>query len=640
VPPPLTALVERLLEKEPSSRFQSAADLVWALEQLDVPAGDTSPQLPAVPPPRRLSVRVRMAVAALTVLTGIAGAWWLRPDAGSPQGSGGLTRFTWTLPEGLSLESAPVVAPDGARLVFVGADAVGRRLYLRELASLDAVAIPGTEGARQPFWSPEGESVGFFAAGKLMKVAVRGGTPVALADAPDPRGGTWNRAGTIVFQPLYRDSSLFRVSSAGGSIEPVTRLDEASGDVTHKWPVFLPDGEHFLFQVVSLDDARRGVYLGDLGDPGRSAVLLFRSEAGAAYVPLSDGRSGLVVSAMGDRVEVRRFDHVSLRVQGDARMLPLAAAAGTPHHEPMLGASRGLLAFSAVHVPWGVHPAAVNLDGSDLRLWPDAELGGWLRLSPDGRQLLRTIVDPLRGNPDIWGEDVARGTRVRVTTSRDFDVSPVWSTDGQQIAFRTGTVSKASLALAAADGTGTPAVLPCPQPVCEPTDWSPDGRMLAVNAGGDVWMVSVETGTASIPLLAEGFVERDARFTPDGRWVAYVSEESGRPEVSVRSLSGAPNRLVVSSGGGDQPVWRRDGRELFFVGSDGRLRSAAVRATGVSDLVVGVPKPLNVPPLAERHWGTVYDVSPDGTRVFLPRPDSGPVSREVGIVLNWLDLLQ
>jgi Tol biopolymer transport system component len=639
VPPQVTALVERLLEKEPSFRFQSAADLAWALEQLDVPAGNTSPRLPpAAPPPRRASARVKAVAAALFVLTVTTGAWLLRPDAGPTQGSGGLTRFTWTLPEGLSLASAPVVAPDRARLLFVGADAAGRRLFIRDLASLDAVAVPGTEGARQPFWSPDGESIGFFAAGKLMKVAVRGGTPVALADAPDPRGGAWNRAGTIVFQPLYRDSSLFRVSSAGGSVQPVTQLDDARGDVTHKWPVFLPDGEHFLFQVVSLDDARRGVYMGHLGTPARDAVPLFRSDTGAAYVPPSDGRSGFIVSAMGDHVEVRRFDHVSLTLQGDARMLPLAAAAGTPRGEPMLGASRSVLAYSAVDLPWAVHPAAVNLDGSDLRLWPDAELGGWLRVSPDGRQLLRTIVDPLRGNPDIWVEDLVRGTRLRVTTSRGFDVSPVWSTDGRRIAFRTGTVSKASLALAAADGTGTPAVLPCPQPVCEPTDWSPDGRLLAVNAGGDIWTVSTNAGTPSVPLLAEGFVERDARFSPDGQWIAYVSEETGRPEVSVRSLTGAPNRQVISNGGGDQPVWR--GGALFYVGPDGRLQSVSVRAEGGSNLVVGAPEPRNVPPLAERHWGTVYDVSPDGTRVFLPRPDPRPAPREVGIVLNWIDLLQ
>jgi len=403
--------------------------------------------------------------------------------------------------------------------------------------------------------------------------------------------------------------------------------------------VFLPDGEHFLFQVISVDDSRRGVYLGRLGEPARSAALLFRSGSGPAYVPMADGRTGFILSAMGDHVEVRQFDHVSLTLKGDPRRLRLAAAGGTPHHEPMLNATRNVLAFSSTEVPWGTHPAAMDLDGGNLRLWPNAELGGWLRLSPDGGQLLRTIVDPLRGNPDVWVEDLARGTTVRVTRSRDFDVSPVWSPDGRRVAFRTGTVGKAELALAAADGTGSASRLPCPKDVCEPTDWSPDGHLLVVNAGDDVWTVSADGGAASAPLLAEHFVERDARFSPDGRWLAYVSDESGRPEISVRSLSGPPIRVVASSGGGDQPVWGRNGSELFYVGSGGRLHSVAISAAGTSGLVVGIPKALNVPPLGTRHWGTVYDVSHHGTpRVFLPHASRKPPAREIGIVLNWMEL--
>lgn len=640
VPPQLTAIVERLLEKEPQARFQSAADLAWAIEHVEPSPVQASTRSPAAEPSTRLRLADARVVAAAIVLAVLGVIWSFWPAAGTGSVPLPLAQFTWTLPEGMWLESAPVVAPDRARLVFVGAEASGRRLFVRDLSSRDAVAIPGTEGAQQPFWSPDGQWVGFFAAGKLMKVALHGGAPAALADAPNPRGGTWNASGVIVFQPLFRDSTLFSVPSSGGSPEPVTQFDAAGGDATHKWPVFLPDGEHFLFQVVALEEARRGVYLARLGDPGRKAVRLFRSDTGATYVPPSDGGSGFILSAMGDHVEVRRFNQRSLELEGDARTLRLAAAAGTPHHEPMLSASRDVLAFSSVHVPWGTHTAAVNLDGSDVRLWPDAELGGWLRLSPDGRQLLRAVVDPLRGAPDIWVEDLARGTRVRVTTSRGFNVSPVWSTDGRRVAFRTGTASKGHLALAAADGTGDHVVLPCPGQVCEPTDWSPDGRLLMVNAGDDVWTVSIESGAASAPLLTEGFVERDARFSPDGRWMAYVSEESGRPEVSVRALSGTPNRLVVSSGGGDQPVWRRDGRALFYVRPDGRLHSVPVREDGSANLVVGVPTPLNVPPLAPRHWGTVYDVSPDGKRVFLPRPDGRPAPRAIDLVLNWTGLLQ
>ena len=639
VPRRMTAIVERLLEKEPQARFQSAADLAWALEHLDSPARDDSPAVAGVVPSSRSRAGALMTIgAALIAVTALA-VWWLQPEPSRTGPSGQPAQFTWTLPEGLSLDSAPVVAPDQGRFAFVGADASGRRLFVRDLSSLDAVAIPGTEGARQPFWSPDSQHVGYFAGGKLMRVAVSGGPPVRLANAPDPRGGTWNEDGTILFQPLYRDSNLFRVSARGESLAAVTQLDGAAGDVTHKWPVFLPDGKHFLFQLISLDDSRRGIYLGRLDAPPSDARMLFRSETGAAYVPLPDRRSGLILSAMGDHVEVRRFDQTTWTLQGDARTLRLGAAAGTPRHEPMLAASHDVLAFSPAFVPWGIHPASFDRDGRQLRVWPEAELGGWLRLSPDGKQLLRAVVDPLRGNPDIWIEDVARGTRVKVTSSSSLDVSPVWSPDGRRVAFRTGTTSSAQIALAAADGTGSHTVLSCPQPVCEPTDWASDGSLL-VNAGSDVWTVATDGATPSTAFLAGPSVERDARFSNDGRWIAYVSEESGRPEVSLRSRSGIPNRVVVSSNGGDQPVWRRDGRELFYVTPDGRLHSVSVRVDQSSNLVLGDATPLNVPRLGGRHWGTVYDVSRDGGQVFLPMPGTRPPAREVGLVMNWTRLLK
>lgn len=639
VPLRLTAIVERLLEKEPRSRFQSAADLAWALEHLDSPVrNDSSSIAPAAPASRSRAGALIGMGAALIVLTTLA-VWWFRPAAVATVASGQSAQFTWSLPEGLSLESAPVVAPDQARFVFVGGDDSGRRLFVRDLSSLEAVAIPGTDGARQPFWSPDSQHVGYFAGGKLMRAAVSGGPPVRLANAPDPRGGTWNEDGTILFQPLYRDSSLFRVSARGESLAAVTQLDGAAGDVTHKWPVFLPDGKHFLFQLISVDDSRRGIYLGSLDAPPSDARMLFRSETGVAYVPLPDGRSGWILSAMGDHVQARRFDQTTGTLQGDARTLRLRAAGGTPRNEPMLAATGNVLAFSSAFVPWGAHPATFDRAGSQVRVWPEAELGGWLRVSPEGGRLLRTIVDPLRGNPDIWIENLARGTRVKVTSSSSLDVSPVWSPDGRRVAFRTGTTSRAEIALAAADGTGPQTMLSCPQTVCEPTDWSKDGSLL-VNAGGDVWTVSTDGATPSTALLAGSAVERDARFSNDGRWIAYVSEESGRPEVSLRSRSGIPNRVVVSSNGGDQPVWRRDGRELFYVAPDGRLHSVSVRVDRSSNLVLGDAAPLHVPRLAPRHWGTVYDVSRDGQRVFLPTPDRRPASREVGVVVNWMRLLE
>ena len=238
-------------------------------------------------------------------------------------------------------------------------------------------------------------------------------------------------------------------------------------------------------------------------------------------------------------------------------------------------------------------------------------------------------------------EDLERGTRVRVSTVGLF---PVWSPDGTRLAYVAGTRFKPQLSLIAADGTGGVTVRPCPRANCIPTDWSPDGRSLIVNLGDkldgkwDVWALSPDPNGAAQPLLAEPFAERDARLSPDGRWIVYVSEESGRPEVSVRSLSGPPRRVVISSGGGDQPVWRRDGKELLFLDPQDRLRSVAVGPAEGSNLTFGVPVQLKVP-ISRGPWGTQYDVSPDGRRVYFLDETREPAPREIAIVLGWRAML-
>jgi serine/threonine protein kinase len=636
-PAGLDAIVTRLLEKRPEARFQSAADLAWTLDRLEPPTSQMSRDGAVVAPPRRSPGRLALPIAAIISLGALA-TWSLRP-AVTPTANRQPTPFDWSLPAGLTLGSEPVVSPDGRRIVFVGVNDAGSRLFVRELASttLDAVPLFGTEGAKQPFWSPDSDAVAYFANGRLMKTTLAGGAPVDLASAPDARGGTWGRTGVIVFQPFYRDGGLVRVSARGGDVQPATRLDTTGTDTTHKWPVLLPDGVHFLYFVLSVDENRRGIYVGSLADaPSVPTTRLFPSESGALYVVPEDRRAGILLSVGGGEVQARPFDPERLAVTGDPRTIGLAAAGAVLHFPAMLSVSPRVLAFARTQVPTGYHFASVDTDGRNLEIRPEREVVGPHRLSPDGQYVARTIVDRRSGDADIWVEDASR-RRVRVTTSRDLDLAPVWSPDGRQIAYRSGPWGASHLGIASADGTGVVRVLRCPGEPCLPTDWSIDGALL-VNAAADVWRVPLDGSTAK-PLLNSASVERDARSSVDGRWIAYVSHETNQPEVYVRRASGTPNRVAVSTNGADQPVWGPDGRALFYVSLDNELHRIEFRSSRDGTLVPGPPTKMPVPKLGARHTGTTYDVSENARRVYFAHPGNPARPQRFSVVVDWAALL-
>jgi Tol biopolymer transport system component len=668
---PLTAIVKRLLAKTPDARFQSAADLLWTLEQIDstevraasppvtpafaLPASTfalraTADETAGKPGRRFFKVRRGWAIAgaaglAMVLIAFLSGRFAER--ALRPAAEPGLTQFTWSLPAGTALDSAPIVSPVGRRLAFTAVSGNSPpRLFVRSLASRDASVIEGTDGAKQPFWSPDGMSIAFFAGGKLKKVAVGGGVPVDICPAPDGKGGAWSPTGTIVFAPNIIFEGLSRVSADGGPVQSATLVDFDRGENSHRWPLFLPDGIHFLFFVRASIDERRGVYVGRLDRPASTpGSPLFRSESEAVFVATSGRERGVLLSAADGQLQARPFDAAALRLVGDPRTLPVAAGANTPYHSAMLSASADLLATVAVPLAYGVRLGTVARDGTAVRM-SERQSQNWPRLSPDGKRMVRQLVDPVRGNPDIWVEDLRDGSLVRVTKATDVDVLPVWSPDGRRLAYGSGTLNERRLSIAAADGTGVAQQLACPGAYCEPTDWSPDGRSLIVNTrvfasgAADVWSVSLEPGGSAKAILSEPFPEYDARISSDGQWLAYVSEETGRPLVSIRAMSGSPRRLVVSSDGGSQPVWRRDGREILYVDLEGRLRGRSVQRQPTGELTLGVANALSVPLIGSGHWGTQYDVSPDGRHVSFIDRTPAPRPSDIEVVIGWQALLK
>lgn len=339
----METIVSRLLRKAPEDRFQTAADLAWALGQ---PSTQTERVLARIEPatagptPRERARTWIVALAASVLIALTWSAWLIGRRSGVPPNTE-VARFNWTLPPDTGLWSAPAVSPDGHRIVWAGVSESGfTQLYVRDLSSVESHVLSGTIDARQPFWSPDGRWIGFFGRGKLQKIAATGGPVADIADAPDARGGTWSPAGVIVFQPNYRDAPLLRVSDQGGPTQPVTTVDLKLDDVSHRWPSFLPDGRHFLYLGLSVNDDRRGVYVGSLDEPTtQPARPIFLSDSGAIYAPGVSRAEGSILSASNGRVEVRAFDADRLIVTGDAHALGLNATTASPHH-PTLSSDR------------------------------------------------------------------------------------------------------------------------------------------------------------------------------------------------------------------------------------------------------------------------------------------------------------
>jgi serine/threonine protein kinase/Tol biopolymer transport system component len=644
VPPEVHRLVRRCLQKDRHRRIHDIADARVEIEELWDGAS-----APAASPRHAISVnRAMLGIFVVTLLfAGVASlvAWRLGSRA-DLSGAPSLTYLTLPLPDGVGLQSPPTVSPDGSSVAFVGSDGKSRRLFVRRLGAPELRAIPGTEFAGDPFWSPDGQWLAFFARGKLKKVAVDGGAPVDISNVSDARGGSWGRAGIIVFTPHLIDSPVYRVSANGGVPEPVTRLDESRGDNSHRYPVFLPDGVHFLYFVRSFEDGRRGIYVGRADRTAEApGARLIASEHAVLYVPLESDSVGAVLTAVPDGLQIQRFDSSARSLVEHPQLINVRAGVGTPWAPAMIGASRATLAFGATSLLRGTRLMSAARDGRDVQILSERESYNWPRLSPDGIRLVFQRVDGVRGTPDLWVKDLTRGTQTRVTSFPNHGGLPVWSPGGDRLAFLWGRVANAGIGIGSSDGTSAIVSRSCPER-CEPSDWSPDGRTLVLTVrtaqGTDVWTMPVDPsgeGDVARPLFAERYNERDARMSPDGEWIAYVSDESGRDEVSVRRISGG-ERTVLSPGGGHQPVWRRDGAELFYVDPQGVLTAVAVRRGAGGRLVLGVPGKLGVPPIGVGHWGTQYDVTRDGSRVyFMDRQQPEPATR-IEVILGWTALLR
>jgi len=580
-----------------------------------------------------------VAAAALTIAAalGLAAGWLTRePSADVP-----VLKTSIVPPPGITFHlqttqpGPPALSPDGRRIVFAGRDARGKvSLYVRSLDSFTPMLLAGTDGASYPFWSSDSRSIAYFGRSGLYRIEAGGGPPVKICDVPAGKGGTWNRDGVILFAPSF-NTPIYRVPASGGAPEPVTEMDAAARENSHRSPRFLPDGEHFLFvaRVSGVSPGEMsGIRLGKLGDKATRVVT--RASSQVSY------GAGSLLFLRGASLMAQPFDATALELRGEPTTLVDSVRA-------IQGAVRGIFDVSETgllgYMPGGEASGAEigwhDLIGAQLsHIEESSDLFDVLELSPDGRQAAVVLTDQATGTPDVWILDLARGTRTRFTLDAGGEAAPAWSPDGRRIAFSADRRSR-EFDLYAMDvgGRGEPHAILESDRSKFLSDWSPDGLEIAfIQEGegtrGDVWVVPF-SGGAPRPVLQTRFEEGEARWSPDGRWMSYVSDESGRPEVYVVSYPDGGSRMQVSSEGGGRPLWAKQGRLLVWSGQGGEIL-AADAALERGSLAFGRPRRLLVrPDLAQ------FEIDADGERLLLMTNKEYSANEIMSLVVNWPVLL-
>jgi Tol biopolymer transport system component len=668
--PSMSSAVDRIvstcLAKDPDDRWQTVRDLLrelkWvAAEGSAIDVGPPNVQRERTWRPALAGPIAWATAGVLTIALIATGTLALRhlretPPVAEPM------QFTVAAPDksqfggpnspGSGTATQLAVSPDGRHVVLVARSDGTYRLWLRSLDSLAVRPLPGSEEPLFPFWSPDSRFVAFFSAGKLKKVQIAGGPPIVLCAVADGRGGTWNRDNVIVFGSL--GTPLMRVAAAGGTPAPVAKLDATYAETSHRWPHFLPDGRHFLFTAVTgaanIAPKPSKVRIGSLDTT--EAVDLFQAESAVAFA------SGHLLFVRDGTLMAQPFDASALRTTGDP--FPVAEQVSTEgsRYAGFSVAPGGTL----VYAHGG--PRASNrlewFDRGGRSLGEFGEPGTYLNvaLSPDDRRAAVTLATggaaAGSANQDVWIIDVARATMSRLTFDPAPEGSPVWSPDGSRVAFLSGRPEQ-GLRQKLASGTSDEALLlrSSGSNFLEfevPDDWSPDGQAIAYETPpttavtkSDLWILPLSGDRKPFPLVQGPGFDTNAAFSPDGRWLVYSSNESGTSQVYVRPFpSTTAARFQVSRNGGDQPRWRGDGKELFFLSLD-RMMMATTILESSTRFEADIPRPLFQAAVTSAQARRLYAVTKDGKRFLMivpPAADRTATPTPLTVVVNWLAAVQ
>jgi Tol biopolymer transport system component len=642
-PPALDRVIATCLAKDADDRYQTARDLLrdlkWAASP-DAASQAAATRVPAAPTSSRLAWSIT-AIAALGFAA--AAALVVRQMSETPPRADvvqfeilPLENRVFGGPRGPGTGQATQIAvsPDGRAVAFVTGSGNGSfDIWVRRFDSSTSAPVPGTDGASFPFWSPDSSAIAFFADGKLKRVAIGGGPAVTLCDAPVARGGTWLPDGNIVFAPAV-NAPLHRVSSAGGIATPVSTLDASYGELGHRFPRVLPDGQSILFTAVTgaATVAPKPSTIKWMRLESATVATLVTTESHADYMAghLLFYRDGILMA--------QPFDAVAGRLHGEP--FPIAQDIGTEgsRYSSFSAASTGTLVYSSggrvgTRLTW------TDRSGKVLGTVGEQNTFTALALSPDERRAAVALTTGPPLNRDVWLVDLARDVMTRLTFQPGEDSNPVWSPDGARLAFTSMRAGAGSLRVVRVGGTAVDEpLIEQESAVFAAGDWSSDGRHILYShsvralADSDIWALPVDGDRKPIRLTETPFNETFPVFSPDGRWFAYTSDESGSSQVYVQPFPPTGRKYLVSRDGGSQPLWRRDGRELYFLTSDATLYGVAVATS--TDFETGIPQRLFASPAPTFTGSRAYGPSRDGKRFLFAAPESVSTT-PLQVVLNW-----
>jgi eukaryotic-like serine/threonine-protein kinase len=650
-PARVRVLLKRCLQKDPKQRLRDIGDARISLDEVlssppELPTIATTPI--SVPLWRRALPWALLGTAVIALI--VLGLAYLRM-ANAPIPTAAAARFQIPLTE----RQAPgggrfALSPDGRQLAFaaIGTDGVPR-LWVRSLDSLGARPLPGSESPEFApfFWSPDGKYIAFGSGGQLEKIDISGGPAQTICDvAAVVVGGSWNRDGVIIFGTS--NGGLRRVSAGGGAATPLTTLDSSRKEIDHALPSFLPDGRHFIYLRQSAIPEDDGVYVGSLDAKPEEQDLkrLVATDWGPAYVPRSAFGMGQLLFLRAGTLMAQPFDDRRLELSGE----PVAVAEHVGNF-----INGGFFSVSAADTL--VYMTGSGTGASQLT-WIDREgkvvgTAGQpspyytLALSPDGKRAAVTEYASPGANLGLWVLDLSRGTSTRFTFGPSFDLDPVWSPDGGRIVFQSNRNGVYDIYQKLASGAKDEELLLEPGEAKLPRSWSRDGRFLlyelsdAKTKKTDLWVLPLGGDKKPFPFLQADFNNLEGLFSPDGRFVAYVSDESGRNEIYVRTFSAeaaaatldAGGKWLVSTGGGVEPRWSRDGKELYYLAPEGKVMNVEIATN--PEFRAGVPKALfQTPPSAISTSDSSWDLTPDGKRFLFAVPTEQGAA-PFTVVLNW-----